>query len=61
MERLALARRGAFGVGLAMSAIVAVAVFALDAPAWILVPLGWTGATLHMQMRQRALRKIDQR
>ncbi len=61
MERLALARRGAFAVGTAMAVIVLIAVFFFGAPPWILVPIGWTGATLYMQLRLRAMRNLGHR
>jgi len=61
MERLALARHGAFGAGMMMAVIVAIAVFVFGAPPWILIPVGWAGATLHMELRLRAMRNIGHR
>lgn len=37
-----------------MTAIVAVAVFALGAPLWILIPVTWGGTTLYAEMRFHA-------
>lgn len=37
-----------------MTAIVAIAIFALGAPPWILIPVSWAGTTLYAEMRFRA-------
>jgi hypothetical protein len=44
-----------------MALIVFIAVFAFGAPAWILIPIGWSGATLYMELRLRAMRNVSHR
>jgi hypothetical protein len=61
MERLALARRGGFVVGMAMAVVVALAVFGFGAPPLILIPVGFVGSTAYMQLRLRAMRNVSHR
>ena len=58
MDRLALARYAAFGVGTALSLVIAFAVFVLGAPPWILVPVSMAGATVYGEIRLRAQRRM---
>jgi hypothetical protein len=56
IDRLALARYAPSGVGVALSLVIAFAVFVMGAPTWILVPISLAGATVYAELRLRALR-----
>ena len=61
IERLSISRRAGFKVGTFMTAIIAFAIFALGAPAWILVPVSMAGATAFAAVQGRALSNLDRR
>lgn len=61
MERLTSFPWGSFTMSAITTAIVAVAIFAFGAPAWILVPVTLVSGTLHMEMRSWVERQHDHR
>jgi len=58
MERVVRAPWGAFGVGTATAILTAIAILALGAPAWILVPVIWVGAATYAEMSSRVNRRL---
>jgi len=61
MERVTRSPRGAFGVGIAIAALTAAAIFVLGAPPWILVPATWVGATVYAEMGSWVDRRLGRR
>jgi len=57
--RLSTSRRAGFKVGTLMAAIIALAVFVLGAPPWILVPVSMVGSTAFAAVHSRALRNLE--
>jgi len=54
-------QRSAFFVGTAAALLVLAAIFAFGAPAWILVPAVWVGATVHAKAQPWADRRLGSR
>jgi hypothetical protein len=61
MDRLTGSPRGAFAAGTLTAAVVAVAVFVLGAPGWILLPISFTGATVYAELSFWVDRRLGRR
>jgi hypothetical protein len=61
MNRLTGSPRGALVAGTLTAAIVAVAVLALGAPGWILVPIMLAGGTMYAELGFWVDRRLDRR
>jgi hypothetical protein len=61
MYRLGRNPRGARIVGAATSALVAIAVFVFGAPPLILLPAILIAGTAYLELRSRALQRVDRR
>jgi hypothetical protein len=59
--RLTQSRWAALSGGTATAILVAIAVFALGAPPWILIPASWAGITAFAEMRSWADRRLGRR
>ncbi|HWM63957.1 MAG TPA: hypothetical protein VNP96_08225 [Solirubrobacterales bacterium] len=61
MERFVLSRNAASYSGVAIGAVILIAVFVLGAPAWTFVPISMAGMSLYARLRLRALDRLEQR
>jgi hypothetical protein len=61
MERMTRTPRGASIAGTVTAAIVAVMVFVLGAPPWVLIPAIWIGATAYIEMGSWVDRRLGRR
>lgn len=61
MERLVLSRHAADYFGIAIGAVILIAIFIAGAPAWVFVPISMAGMSLYVRLRLRALDRLEQR
>jgi hypothetical protein len=61
MNRLAKTPRGASVAGVITAAIVALAIFALGAPGWVLVPIMFAGCTAYAELGSWVDRRLGRR
>lgn len=59
MERLTSFPWGTLTLSAVTTVIADVAIFAFGAPAWILLPVTWAGATLYLAMSSRVDRRHE--
>lgn len=61
IARLTKSPRGAAFVGTFAALLVLIAVFIFGAPSWILVPAVWISATVHIEAKSWADRRLGPR
>jgi hypothetical protein len=61
MNRFAKTPRGALSAGAITAAVVALAVFVLGAPGWVLVPIMFAGGTAYAELGSWVDRQLGKR
>ena len=61
MDRVTGSPQGALAAGTLTAALVAISVFVLGAPGWILLPIGFTAATVYAELGFWVDRRLGRR